>query len=73
MGRPGVQTITPVVLCGGSGTRLWPLSCHAAPKQFLPLVGETSLYEAMLERFSGPIFAAPMVATGAHIPGRPPS
>ena len=41
---------TPVVLCGGSGTRLWPLSRKALPKQFVPLVGEKSLLQLTLER-----------------------
>lgn len=40
------------VLCGGSGTRLWPLSRKAYPKQFIPLVGEKSLLQLTLERLS---------------------
>jgi mannose-1-phosphate guanylyltransferase/mannose-6-phosphate isomerase len=42
--------ITPVILCGGSGTRLWPLSRKSYPKQFVPLVGGKSLLQATLER-----------------------
>ncbi|MEZ2293500.1 mannose-1-phosphate guanylyltransferase/mannose-6-phosphate isomerase [Variovorax sp. RCC_210] len=42
--------IHPVVLCGGSGTRLWPLSRKALPKQFAPLVGGKSLLQMTLER-----------------------
>lgn len=42
--------IHPVILCGGSGTRLWPLSRKAFPKQFIPLVGEKSLLQLTLER-----------------------
>lgn len=42
--------IVPVLLAGGSGTRLWPLSREARPKQFLPLVGERSLLEQTLRR-----------------------
>jgi len=34
--------ITPVIICGGSGTRLWPLSRESQPKQFIPLGGDTS-------------------------------
>ena len=43
-------TIRPVILCGGSGTRLWPLSRKAFPKQFIPLIGEKSLLQLTLER-----------------------
>jgi mannose-1-phosphate guanylyltransferase/mannose-1-phosphate guanylyltransferase/mannose-6-phosphate isomerase len=56
--------IYPVILCGGSGTRLWPASRKAFPKQFAPLVGRESLYQATLRRFAGQDFAAPLVLTG---------
>lgn len=55
--------ITPVLLCGGSGTRLWPLSRKSYPKQFVPLVGEESLFEASARRLSGPGYTAPVVLT----------
>ena len=42
--------ITPVILCGGSGTRLWPLSRAGFPKQFLTLSGTTSLFQQAIER-----------------------
>ena len=42
--------IYPIVLCGGSGTRLWPLSRTAFPKQFIPLLGGRSLLQLTLER-----------------------
>ena len=42
--------IHPVILCGGSGTRLWPLSRKAFPKQFIPLLGGKSLLQLTLER-----------------------
>ena len=58
-----MNTITPVILCGGSGTRLWPRSRAAKPKPFLPLVGETTLFEATLARCAG--FEPPVVVTGA--------
>jgi mannose-1-phosphate guanylyltransferase/mannose-6-phosphate isomerase len=48
--------ITPVVLCGGSGTRLWPLSRKSFPKQFVPLVGNKSLFQLTLERLAGLTF-----------------
>jgi mannose-1-phosphate guanylyltransferase/mannose-6-phosphate isomerase len=54
----------PVILCGGSGTRLWPSSRKAYPKQFAPLLGENSLYQGTLKRFSGKDFAAPLIMTG---------
>jgi mannose-1-phosphate guanylyltransferase/mannose-6-phosphate isomerase len=44
--------ITPVVLCGGSGTRLWPLSRKLFPKQFVPLIDGKSLLQLTLERAS---------------------
>tara|TARA_R110002124_G_scaffold220063_2_gene385835 strand:- start:12435 stop:13865 length:1431 start_codon:yes stop_codon:yes gene_type:complete len=58
--------ITPVLLCGGSGTRLWPLSRKSYPKQFVPLVGETTLFQSSAQRLSGPAFGAPMVLTNAE-------
>lgn len=61
-----VPKLTPVVLCGGSGTRLWPRSRVAKPKPFLPLVGDSTLFEATLARCSDPAqFAAPVIVTGA--------
>ena len=45
-----MTSITPVILCGGSGTRLWPLSRKSFPKQFVPLIGDKSLLQLTLER-----------------------
>jgi len=45
--------IRPVILCGGSGTRLWPLSRKALPKQFVPLMGQKSLLQITMERVMG--------------------
>ena len=56
--------ITPVILCGGSGTRLWPLSRKSFPKQFAEITGDGSLFEATARRLSGPGFGDPMVVTG---------
>lgn len=47
-----VGKIVPVVLAGGQGTRLWPMSRAARPKQFLPLVDSTSLFQSTLSRVS---------------------
>ncbi|UWQ24602.1 mannose-1-phosphate guanylyltransferase/mannose-6-phosphate isomerase [Leisingera aquaemixtae] len=61
--------ITPILLCGGSGTRLWPLSRKSYPKQFVPLMGEETLFQASARRLSGQTdqlrFAAPMVLTNS--------
>ncbi|SFB79653.1 mannose-1-phosphate guanylyltransferase/mannose-6-phosphate isomerase [Tropicimonas isoalkanivorans] len=55
--------IHPVILCGGSGTRLWPASRKAYPKQFARLIGDSSLYQATLRRLTGPRFTRPLVMT----------
>ncbi|EBA14523.1 Mannose-6-phosphate isomerase, type II [Roseobacter sp. SK209-2-6] len=57
--------ITPILLCGGSGTRLWPLSRKSYPKQFVPLVGEDTLFQASAQRLSGPGYGPPMVLTNS--------
>lgn len=61
--------IHPVILCGGSGTRLWPRSRAARPKPFIPLLGEQTLFEQALSRAGdNAIFAAPTVVAGqAHL------
>ena len=46
----GTNKIIPVILCGGSGTRLWPISHEGFPKQFHNLIGESSLLQQTLER-----------------------
>ena len=48
-----MSKVLPVLLCGGSGTRLWPLSREAYPKQFLPLAGDVSLLQATCLRLQG--------------------
>lgn len=53
----------PVVLAGGSGTRLWPVSRKSFPKQFTALVDKESLFQKTLLRLSGPEFAAPLVVS----------
>ena len=61
-------TITPVILSGGAGTRLWPVSRSLHPKQLLPIVGDRSMLQATLARL-GPAdgFATPIVVGGeAH-------
>ena len=53
--------IRPVVLSGGSGTRLWPLSRRLRPKQFVPVIGKSSLFAQTLARVVGPPFRSPLV------------
>ena len=57
--------IHPVLLCGGSGTPLWPLSRKSHPKQFVKLLGDESLFQASALRMSGASFGAPSVVTGS--------
>ena len=54
----------PVILSGGSGTRLWPLSREAFPKQFLNLLGECSMLQATWERVAPLASGAPIVVAG---------
>jgi mannose-1-phosphate guanylyltransferase/mannose-6-phosphate isomerase len=61
--------ITPVLLVGGSGTRLWPLSRKSYPKQFAPLIGQETLFQASAKRLSGAAqgldFTAPLTMTNS--------
>lgn len=58
----GTARIYPVLLCGGSGTRLWPLSRAAYPKQLLPLISDnTMLQETAARTATHPLFAPPLV------------
>jgi mannose-1-phosphate guanylyltransferase len=61
-----LSVIHPVILCGGGGTRLWPLSLKARPKPFLPLIGDTSLFEQAVGRLAeDPRFAQPIIVAGS--------
>lgn len=60
-----LETITPVVLCGGRGTRLWPISRGDLPKQFVHLSGEESLFTMSIRRMARMGLAAPVIVTGA--------
>src|SRR5262249_54247241 len=56
--------IVPVIMCGGAGTRLWPVSRESMPKQFVPLVGQGSTFQQVLARLSHPeVFTRPTVIT----------
>jgi mannose-1-phosphate guanylyltransferase/mannose-6-phosphate isomerase len=59
--------IIPVIMCGGAGTRLWPVSRESMPKQFVSLVGKQSTFQQVLGRIAEPaLFAAPIVITNAE-------
>lgn len=58
--------ISPVILCGGSGTRLWPLSRKSYPKQFTPLLGDETLFQSTAKRLTdgdGVAFDRPTILT----------
>jgi len=55
------EIVYPVVLSGGVGTRLWPMSRVLQPKQLLPLTSERSMLQETVSRVSGPGFAPPMI------------
>lgn len=57
-------SVRPVIMCGGSGTRLWPASREAFPKQFAPIIGERSTFQETLLRVKDPtLFGKPVVIT----------
>lgn len=61
-----MPTIVPVILAGGQGTRLWPMSRSARPKQFLNLTGPRSSFQETLARVSDPArYLAPIIVTNA--------
>jgi mannose-1-phosphate guanylyltransferase / mannose-6-phosphate isomerase len=61
------QLVVPVILCGGAGTRLWPVSREKMPKQFVPLIGTSSTFQQVLDRVSGKgLFAPPMIVTNSE-------
>jgi mannose-1-phosphate guanylyltransferase/mannose-6-phosphate isomerase len=61
------QLVVPVILCGGAGTRLWPVSREKMPKQFVPLIGTSSTFQQVLDRVTCEgLFAPPMIITNSE-------
>ena len=60
-----MSEIVPVILCGGVGSRLWPLSRKSLPKQFAQLLGDKSLFEAAVKRVDIESFADPITVTSS--------
>ena len=56
-----MPSFNPVLLCGGVGSRLWPVSREARPKQYLNLIGEQSMFQQTLARLDGLPVASPIV------------
>ena len=56
-----MATITPVLLCGGVGSRLWPVSRQGRPKQYLNLIGESSMLQQTLTRIESLTQTAPII------------
>ena len=58
--------IIPVIMCGGAGTRLWPVSRESMPKQFVSLIGQGSTFQQVIRRISDPeLFVRPIVITNS--------
>jgi mannose-1-phosphate guanylyltransferase/mannose-6-phosphate isomerase len=55
--------VLPVIMCGGAGTRVWPESREAMPKQFIPLIGAGSTFQQTIKRLATPLFDEPIVVT----------
>src|SRR3984957_1059234 len=59
--------LIPVIMCGGAGTRLWPVSRESMPKQFVALVDERSTFQQLLSRVGeDPLFDRLMVVTNSE-------
>src|SRR5579862_4632223 len=60
----GEEMLIPIVMCGGSGTRMWPESRESLPKQFIPLIGDKSTFQTIMKMVSDrSVFAEPVVLT----------
>src|SRR5262249_61871567 len=60
------QLVTPVVVCGGAGTGLWPVSREKMPKHFVPLIGKLTTFQQVLDRVNrSGLFAPPIIITNS--------
>ena len=58
------ELLIPVIMCGGAGTRLWPVSRECMPKQFVPFIDERSMFQQVLGRIANAdLFDRPIVVT----------
>ena len=57
------KKIRPIILAGGVGKRLWPLSTKYNPKQFIPIFQDLSLFDLTLQRANNSLFKKPIVVT----------
>ena len=63
-GTMSAKLLIPVIMCGGAGTRLWPVSRESMPKQFVPLIDERSTFQQVLARIANAdLFDRPIVIT----------
>ena len=58
--------ILPVIMCGGSGTRVWPASRESLPKQFISLIGLHSTFQTAAETLADEVFETPIVLSNAE-------
>lgn len=61
-----MNNIVPVLMCGGSGTRLWPVSRSSEPKQFHALAGQSSLFQQTVQRFRAEQYAEPIIVVNTN-------
>ncbi|MGO4386523.1 mannose-1-phosphate guanylyltransferase/mannose-6-phosphate isomerase [Microvirga sp. 2YAF29] len=61
-----MDNIIPVLMCGGSGTRLWPVSRSSEPKQFHALSGDHSLFQQTVQRFRTELYAEPLIIVNSN-------
>ena len=61
-----VRRVSPFILCGGAGTRLWPLSREALPKQFHKIAWKETLFQQTCRRLTGDLFGDPIILSNQH-------